>query len=433
MLNPLAQELNDTLRGTVAGELLSDLGTRIFFPRGIISQGGEAKQFGKVANATIGTTMIEGKPAALPSVKKFAPELTNAELVSYTPTAGNPDLRKKWKELMLKKNPGLAGKATSNPVVVPGLTAGISYLSDLFVDSNHPLLVANPSWDNYALVVETRRGAELHTFNMFRPSDDNNGGFDIDSFKKAMEEEAKSGSVRILLNFPQNPSGYSPTNAEAKQIVAVVKELAEKGTKIIVWDDDAYFGLNYEEDIYPQSLFAEFADLHENVLAVKVDGPTKEDFVWGFRCGFLTFAGKGLTDEQYLALEKKLMGLIRSSVSCSSSPSQSISLKAFSEPKIEDEKKIFRDMLCARYKKVRAFVDTHKSSVLEALPFNSGYFMSFHTKCNAEELRLKILHEKQIGTISIDESTLRVAFSSVDEDKIDAVYSAIYAAAEEMK
>lgn len=427
MLNPLAQELNDTLRGTVAGELLSDLGTRIFFPRGIISQGGEAKQFGKVANATIGTTMIEGKPAALPSVKKFAPELTNAELVSYTPTAGNPDLRKKWKELMLKKNPGLAGKATSNPVVVPGLTAGISYLSDLFVDSDHPLLVANPSWDNYALVVETRRGAELHTFNMFK-----DGGFDIDSFKKAMEEEAKSGSVRVLLNFPQNPSGYSPTNAEAKEIVQVVKSLAEKGTKIIVWDDDAYFGLNYEEDIYPQSLFAEFADLHENVLAVKVDGPTKEDFVWGFRCGFLTFAGKGISDEQYLALEKKLMGLIRSSVSCSSSPSQSISLKAFSEPKIEEEKKVFRDMLCARYKKVRAFVDTHKSSVLEALPFNSGYFMSFHTKCNAEELRLKILHEKQIGTISIDESTLRVAFSSVDEDKIDAVYSAIYAAAEEM-
>ncbi|MBR0495163.1 MAG: aminotransferase class I/II-fold pyridoxal phosphate-dependent enzyme [Treponema sp.] len=433
MLNPLAQELNDTLRGTVAGELLSDLGTRIFFPRGIISQGGEAKQFGKVANATIGTTMIEGKPAALPSVKKFAPELTNGELVAYTPTAGNPDLRKKWKELMLKKNPGLAGKATSNPVVVPGLTAGISYLSDLFVDTNHPLLAANPSWDNYSLVVETRRGAELHTFNMFRPADDNNGGFDIDSFKKAMEEEAKSGSVRVLLNFPQNPSGYSPTNAEAKEIVQVVKELAEKGTKIIVWDDDAYFGLNYEEDIYPQSLFAEFADLHENVLAVKVDGPTKEDFVWGFRCGFLTFAGKGISDEQYLALEKKLMGLIRSSVSCSSSPSQSISLKAFSEPKIEEEKKAFRDMLCARYKKVRAFVDTHKSSVLEALPFNSGYFMSFHTECNAEELRLKILHEKQIGTISIDESTLRVAFSSVDESKIDQVYSAIYAAAEEMK
>ena len=425
MLNPLAQELNDTLRGTVAGELLSDLGTRIFFPRGIISQGGEAKQFGKVANATIGTTIVDGKPAILPSVQKYAPELSSGEFVSYTPTAGNPDLRKKWKELMLKKNPGLVGKSISNPVVVPGLTAGISYLSDLFVDSNHPLLVANPSWDNYSLVVETRRGAELHTFNLFH-----NGGFDIESFKTALAIEAKSGSVRVLLNFPQNPSGYSPTNAEAKQIVQAVKEVAEKGAKVIVWDDDAYFGLNYEKDIYPQSLFAEFADLHENILAVKIDGPTKEDFVWGFRCGFLTFGGKGLSDEQYLALEKKLMGLIRSSVSCSSTPSQSISLKAFSEPNIEEEKKAFRDMLEKRYKKVRAFVDSHTSSVLEALPFNSGYFMSFKTKCDAEELRLKILHEKQIGTISIDSSTLRVAFSSVDEEKINEVYTVIYETAE---
>ncbi|WP_407428146.1 aminotransferase class I/II-fold pyridoxal phosphate-dependent enzyme [Treponema sp.] len=428
MLNPLAQELNDTLHGTVAGELLSDLGKRIFFPRGIISQGGEAKQFGKVANATIGTTIIDGKPASLPSVQKYAPELSSGELVAYAPTAGIPDLRAKWKELMLKKNPGLAGKSTSNPVVVPGLTAGISYLSDLFVDSEHPLLAANPSWDNYSLIVETRRGGELHTFNMFH-----NGGFDINSFKTALAIEAKSGSVRVLLNFPQNPSGYSPTNAEAKQIVQAVKEIAEKGTKVIVWDDDAYFGLNYESDIYPQSLFAEFADLHENVLAVKIDGPTKEDFVWGFRCGFLTFAGKSLTAEQYLALEKKLMGLIRSSVSCSSTPSQSISLKAFSDSKIEAEKKVFRDVLEGRYKKVRAFVDSHKSSVLEPLPFNSGYFMSFKTKCDAEALRQKILHEKQIGTISIDSSTLRVAFSSVEADKIDEVYSAIYETAEQFK
>ena len=427
MLNPLAQELNDTLRGSVAGELLSDLGTRIFFPRGIISQGAEAREFGKLANATIGTTMIEGKPAALPAIKKFAPELTNTELVSYTPTAGNPDLRKKWKELMLKKNPGLAGKETSLPVVVPGLTAGLFYLADLFVDSTKPLLVANPSWDNYSLIVETRRGAELHDFNMFH-----DGNFDLDSFKKAMENEAKSSSVRVLLNFPQNPSGYSLTNAEAKQIIEFVKHLAEKGTKILILDDDAYFGLNYENDIYPQSLFAEFSDLHENVLAVKIDGPTKEDFVWGFRCGFLTFGGKGVSEAQYGALEKKLMGLIRSSVSCSSSPSQSITLKAFADPKIEEEKKAFRDILCRRYAKVRAFVDSHKSNVLEALPFNSGYFMSFKTKCDAEKLRLKILHEKQIGTISIDSSTLRVAFSSVDEEKIDEVYSAIYEAAEEI-
>ncbi len=428
MINPLAQELNNVLAGTTAGELLSDLGTRIFFPRGIISQGGEAKKSGKVANATIGTTIINGKPAVLDAIQKFAPELSSAELVSYAPTAGNPELREAWKEKLFVKNPGLKGKSISLPVVVPGLTAGISYLSDLFLDSSHALLAANPSWDNYQLIVETRRGSELHQFDMF-----NDNGFNMEAFKKAMNEEAKTGSVRVLLNFPQNPSGYSPTNAEAKEIVAFIKTLAEKGTKVIVWDDDAYFGLNYEEDIYPQSLFAELADLHENVLAIKIDGPTKEDFAWGFRTGFITFGCKGMTELQYEALVKKLMGLIRSSVSCSSTPSQSIVLKSFNDPDLESQKKALRDILEERYKVVRKFVDSHKSEAIRPLPFNSGYFMSFTlNKVDAEELRRKLLAEKGIGTISIDSKTLRVAFSSVDKENIEKVYSAIYECADEL-
>ncbi len=428
MLNPLAQELNKTLAGTVADGLFSELGQRIFFPRGIISQGGEAKRFGKVANATVGTTRVDGKPVCLEAIHKHVPMLTAAELVAYEPTAGDPNLRALWKEKIFDKNPGLKGVSISLPVVVPGLTAGISYLSDLFVDSDKPLLVANPSWDNYSLIVETRRGAELHQFEMFA-----NGGFNLEGFKKAIAEEAKSGSVRVLLNFPQNPSGYSPTKKEAAEIVKIVKEFADKGTKFIIWDDDAYFGLNYEDDIYPQSLFAEFANLSENVLAVKIDGPTKEDFVWGFRCGFLTFGCKGMNEAQYEALVKKLMGLIRSSVSCASTPSQSLCLKAFDDPEIESQKKALRDILEARYHKVRAYVDSHQSKYLHAMPFNSGYFMSFHVEgIDAEELRQKILMEKGIGTISIDSETLRVAFSSVDEDKIETVYDAIYSTAEDL-
>ncbi len=427
MLNPLAQELNNILKNTTPGELLSDLGTRIFFPKGIIAQGGEAKKFGTTANATVGTTLVDGKPAILEAVHKYAPELSASELVAYSPTAGNPDLRAAWKDMIYKKNPGLKGKTVSNPVLVPGLTAGISYLADLFIDEKRPLLTANPCWDNYSLIVETRRNAQLHTYNLF--ADD---GFDLRSFKKAMEKEAETGFVRVLLNFPQNPSGYSPTNAEAAQIVRIIRDIADKGAKVLVLDDDAYFGLNYENDIYPQSLFAEFANLHENILAVKIDGPTKEDFVWGFRSGFLTFGGKGLTEEHYTALEKKLMGLIRSSVSCSSTPSQSIALRAFKDPAIDIQKKIYREILEKRYKAVKKYVTSHASKNLEPLPFNSGYFMSFRTKVDAEQLRQKILHEKQIGTISIDSQTLRVAFSSIEENMVETVYDAIYTCADEM-
>ena len=260
------------------------------------------------------------------------------------------------------------------------------------------------------------------------------GTFNLAGLENAVNSEAeKYGSVRLLLNFPQNPSGYSPTSNEVAEICRIIKNAAENGAKLLVISDDAYFGLSYEDDIESQSLFAHIADIHENVLAVKADGPTKEDFAWGFRCGFLTFACKGFTDAQYDALLKKLMGAIRSSVSCSSTPSQSIILKALAEPSIEKEKLELFKMLKARYKAVRKFVDGRKSGALEALPFNSGYFMSFTMHgIDAEELRSRLLNESGIGTISIDSKTLRVAFSSIDEDKIKSVYEKIYTTAEDL-
>lgn len=428
MINPLAQELNDALKGTTPGELLSDVGTRLYFPKGIIAQSAEAKKLGKTANGTIGTTVVEGKPIMLPSIKKYVPDLTSSELVGYAPTAGNPDLRAMWKESIIRKNPLLKDKKFSLPVVVPGLTAGISYLADLFLDETKPLVAADPSWDNYVLIAEARRNTKFVQFKMFK-----DGKFNIEGLKETMQKQAESGSVRILLNFPQNPSGYSPTSGEAKQLVSIVKEIAEKGAKVMVWCDDAYFGLNYEDNIEKQSLFAYLCDLHENVLAAKIDGPTKEDFAWGFRTGFITFGCKGLSDAQYEALVKKLMAAIRSSVSCAATPSQSLILKAASDGKLEEEKAEFRKILERRYKLVRDFVSTHESKFIKPLPFNSGYFMSFDTmSIDAEKLRQKLLNDRGIGTISIDVKTLRVAFSSLDEEKINIVYQAIYDIADEL-
>jgi hypothetical protein len=90
------------------------------------------------------------------------------------------------------------------------------------------------------------------------------------------------------------------------------------------------------------------ADLHENVLAIKADGPTKEDFAWGFRTGFLTFASKGLNQAQIDALQVKFMSAIRSSVSCSSTPSQAIIKHAFMNTDHDTQKAELRKMLHPR-------------------------------------------------------------------------------------
>ncbi|MGN0740743.1 MAG: aminotransferase class I/II-fold pyridoxal phosphate-dependent enzyme [Treponema sp.] len=428
MMNPLAQELNSVLSGSIAEALFSDLGKRIYFPNGIIAQSGEAKKLGKTANGTIGMTVAGGHPIMLNSIHKFVPELTEAELVGYAPTAGNLDLRELWKEKIIEKNPTLKNKKISLPVLVPGLTAGISYIADLFLDETKTLLAADPSWDNYALIAQARRNAGFVQFELFK-----DGHFNIESFEKAVKKEAESGSVRVLLNFPQNPSGYSPTKDEAKEICRVLKETASAGAKILAISDDAYFGLNYEADIEPESLFAKTCDLDKNILAVKIDGPTKEDFVWGFRSGFITFGNAQMSDEQYSALITKLMGIIRSSVSCSSTPPQSLLLRALKDAETEKQKQEYRKILEERYAIVRNFVNTHSCSCLKPLPFNSGYFMSFEViGKDAEVLRKKILQEYGIGTVSIDSKTLRVAFSSIEKEKLENVYTTIYKAAEEL-
>ena len=435
MLNALAQELNGILAGTSFDELFSDMGKRMFFPRGIISQGGEAKLYGKKANATIGTTVNDGHPVVLPEIQAQLPGLTPEESVAYAPTAGVPALRELWKQKMVDKNPSLKGKSTSTPVVVPGLTAGISYLADLFLSEGDVLLAGDPSWDNYALIVETRGNAQLKKFQVFS-GDLFNGGFNIPAFKEAvLAQVQEKGKAIVLLNFPQNPSGYTLTKTEAQEVVAFLKETAETGAKLMVWCDDAYFGLDYEENIETQSLFAYLADAQENIAAVKIDGPTKEDYVWGFRCGFLTFASKGMTAEQYDALQRKLMGVIRSSVSCCNTPAQHILLKMFNSPSLEEDKKKYRDILEGRYRKARNFVESRRDdTVLRPMPFNSGYFMSFQcVGIDAEELRVKLLHEREIGTIAIDSSTLRIAFSSLDKRDIDSTYEAIYTVAHEIK
>ena len=429
MINPLAKELNDTLSGSVVDALMSDLGKRLYFPNGIISQGGEAATDAHFANGTIGMAVANGSPIELDSYKKNMPNFNSRETVAYAKTAGLPDLRKLWKEKIIEKNPSLKNKNFSLPILVPGLTAVLSYVADLFVDVEKPLLAPNPCWDNYELIAAARRGAEFHMFQCF---DEN--GFSLSSLEKAMKEEAKKyGSVRVILNFPQNPSGYSPTVSEAKELVRIVKDVADSGAKVLVLCDDAYFGLNYEDDIESQSLFAYLADLHENVLAIKADGPTKEDFAWGFRAGFVTFASKGLSDEQYTALTTKFMSAIRSSVSCSSTPAQTLVMKALNDEAHNAQKLELRKMLKRRYDVVKSFVKNNKSSVLEPLPFNSGYFMSFNVKSgNAEDIRKKLLKEKGIGIIQIDPNTLRVAFSSIDEEKIEEVYKSIYEVAESM-
>ncbi|MFW5712144.1 MAG: aminotransferase class I/II-fold pyridoxal phosphate-dependent enzyme [bacterium] len=426
-MNKIAVELNETLKGTVAARLLSDFGTRFYFPKGIISQSGEAKQKATRFNATVGMATKANKPLFLPSIQKLVTGLSESEIYPYAPTPGMPELRKVWKSEMENKNPALRGKLTSEPLVTSGLTHGIMVAADMFVNAGEKVVVPDMFWGNYRLIFEGRLQAELVTFPFFNE----NGTINLGELEKTLRSCGKK--MTLVLNFPNNPTGYSPSKTEARAIVDLLKKLADEGNDVLCFIDDAYFGLFYEEETLKESLFGLLADLHENILAVKFDGATKEELAWGFRVGFVTYAAKGMTAEQYEALQKKTMGAIRASISNANRMAQSMMLKGLQSADYSQEKEAAFKILEERYHKVReVLAKLGSDSPLTPLSFNSGYFMTFTYTGDTEKLRVHLLDKYGIGTIAIGTEYLRVAYSSVDIENIEELYTTIDKAAREL-
>ncbi|MFP4364383.1 MAG: aminotransferase class I/II-fold pyridoxal phosphate-dependent enzyme [Spirochaetia bacterium] len=427
-MNEIAIQLNEKLKGTVALELMSDFGKRFYFPKGVAAQSTEAKKKAYKFNATIGMAFQEGEPYILPSLHKHISELTPKEAVPYAPTSGLLNLRESWKSQILKKNKSLSPESFSLPVVVPGLTNGISQIADLFISEDDNIVLPDMFWGNYTLIFQGRKQATIKSFSFFTSE----GGFNTKGMEEALITAEKNGKIVLLLNFPNNPTGYTPTKEEAEEIISIITELAAKGKKILVVSDDAYFGLFYEENLYSESLFSRLAQAHENILAVKVDGTTKEDYAWGFRIGFVSFGNKGMKSESYDALNQKLTGAIRSSVSNSSRIAQSLLVRMMNSPEYGDEKSTISQQLKQRYKTVKRIVE-HRTTgkALKVLPFNSGYFMSFYSPTGGtEKLRKHLLNEYGIGTISIQDAYLRIAYASVDKHEIEELYNLIFEAAD---
>ncbi|MFW5635115.1 MAG: aminotransferase class I/II-fold pyridoxal phosphate-dependent enzyme [Thermodesulfobacteriota bacterium] len=433
-MNPLAQELNAIIKNANphVTEMLSKTGRRLFFPKGILSQSGEAKQKADPRfNATIGIATENLDTMYLPSVMSYlnTDALRPSETLTYAPSFGVPELRQGWKEALYRKNPSLEGKSVSLPVVTNGITHGISVFADMFLDPDDVVIFPDKMWGNNIMIMSVRGDARISRYTMFTPS----GGFNLEGFKTIIEQEVQNNyKVVVFLNFPNNPTGYTVNEPEAEGIVKILCDVAEQGTNVIAVTDDAYFGLRYEEAPIKESLFARLCDCHPRLLAVKLDGATKEMFVWGLRVGFVTYGipvlRGGDSGPFYEALEKKTAGNIRGTVSNASHVSQRIVLKALQSDNFSREREEKVALLKGRANRVKTVAeDTEYADAWEIYPFNSGYFMCLKLKTvAAEALRTHLLDTYRVGLIATGDRDMRIAFSSVDEENIEALFEYLY-------
>jgi len=429
-MNPQAEQLNKIIqeKNSNVFDLLSERGKAIFFPKkGILGQTAEAK--GTKINATIGAAIEDdGTPMRLETIASKI-NMDPSLVFPYAPSFGRPDIRAKWKNMIYEKNPSLHDTELSLPVVTNALTHGISMAGYMFLNPDDEVIVPDLFWGNYNLTLGNAFGAKLVKFNLFK-----NGQYDLKAFESKLNEGGIGKKV-LILNFPNNPSGYSPTKSEFKSIVEILKTAAEKGNKIVTITDDAYFGLVYEQGIEEESIFAPLSRLHENLLAVKVDGATKEDYVWGFRVGFITYGTKNGDGKLYGALESKTAGAIRGNISNSANISQSLLLAAFNSDEYAEQKKAKYQIMKKRYDAVKSALANEKyNECFEAIPYNSGYFMCVKLAegLSGEKVRQVLIEKYSIGLISLG-NVLRIAYSAVAASDVKEMFEGIYSACKDCK
>ena len=400
----------------------SKLGENIILPQDVLIQSKETAAVSGAINATIGIATTNKKAMALPSINKVITEISNSEYLPYSPTPGLPKMRELWKEKILADNPTINKEYLSLPMVTTGITQGIDIAANLFSEKKDALLLPNLFWQNYAQIYTIKLGNNIYKYNQF----DENNNFSIENFKTTLYS-IKEDKISLILNLPNNPTGYTPSDNELTKLVEVINIFAKEhpSKQLIIVSDDAYFGLFFEDNHKTPTLSATYKLAeNSNCLIVKLDGITKEFYSWGLRVGFVTYYTKDDTFRKTLL--EKTQGFLRSTTSSPSNLSQQIALRLLENKQALLEKEENDSIIQDRYNELKLAISKENlATLVTVLPFNSGYFFTIKlpTTINAHEFRLKFLNEYKYGVYSMDDEHVRIAFSCLDKELIPELIS----------
>ena len=439
------------IQNTPLYSALSELGKRIFLPDGIFYWSGRAKNEAELIG-TLGAAygfekdFIEGGnsdwlPCYLKEITDFS-KLSVKEIVPYTSIGGLLETRKIWKEWIIKKSQykqkedsllNRLEKYITTPVITGGVTNGIFQACSMFLDESDYIIVPNKRWGNYDNIIYKFIGAKIQSFEFFKDSEMNIKGLEtvIEKIAKIQEK------VVLLLNFPNNPTGYVPTKEEASNLVEMLKESQKIHEKpIVVLVDDAYEPYVYKDNVLNRSIFYELHQINENVIPIKLDGITKEILIYGGRVGFITIGLKPswIVDDTELQnlkeeIHNKLEGFIRATISNCNRFYQVLVHKLFEEngfeQVIKSREEVFK-LLKIRYETINSELKKINNPNISIDPNSGGFFVFINlnsTKIKAKEFADHLLKEYKVGIIPIEKldeniNGVRIAYCSIDLSKI---------------
>lgn len=429
------------LTRTGALEFFSGFGKTIYNPQGILYWTRKARTKARI-NATIGsargperTVYPEGGEREItlcaPLIHSFFNGLETEEIFPYTPETGTPAFRAAWRKWILARAGAESERLQRQlhqPILTPGITAAISISARMFVDPGRSIITADRRWENYDHVLGKNLGIRIADFPLFEGDDLNVAGL-VSVIQRVWRGQ---DTAVVLLNFPNNPTGFCPSAEAGRRLAESLEQLAEGSAKrLVLLFDDAYESYIYDAAAMQSSLFY-LCRPRPNLLPVKLDGITKELLWYGARAGTITLAcpddWRSGDDAETVAaeLDNKFGGVSRGLFSNNSTVTQSVAARAMArrECLLAERRRTF-ELLKQRYRTLKDELAKMDTDLVTVEPFQGGFFCFVSLRpesgLRATDVANHLLDEHGVGTVPFEGESvngLRIAFCSVDRQDL---------------
>jgi aspartate aminotransferase/aromatic-amino-acid transaminase len=358
-----------------------------------------------VVDATIGSLYSEeGNLVALDTVFNSLKNLDNKVLAAYAASfTGNPDFRSKVVEWVLNGNSNLYKEV----IATPGGTGAVGISLSETLEPGQSVILPEIAWGSYALM------AQMNNFKVVNYSLFKGDAFDLESFKEACRKVmAVQDKIVAVINDPcHNPTGYSMSKEEWKEVVSFLNECAKTHSVVLV-NDIAYIDYAYGQEA-AKEYFSVFDDIDENMVVVVAFSLSKSMTSYGMRCGAAVILGKTAeaVNQVKIVFEKEA----RATWSNINNGAMAMFVDVLENhlDEYKQEKQKYVDLLKERSD---IFVREADEVNLAHYPYKEGFFVTLAMENDVRDRFHEALMKENIFTVKVNKG-IRVAVCSLPVEK----------------
>lgn len=376
----------------------------------IVNKAKEAKQtYGedKVVDATIGSLYDEdGKLVAFTSVFTPYDAIAKERKAKYADSfTGNETFRKQVFDWVTQ---GADVKLAHSVIATPGGSGAVALTFEDMLDTGETIVLPDIAWGSYALMA-SMNNLKTKQYQLF---DGNH--FHMESFKETCRAVLDTqDKLVVVINDPcHNPTGYSLTINEWKEIVAFLNTCS-KQAPVVLLNDIAY--IDYAYDLEASRKYLEcFNDFSEQVMAVVAFSCSKTLTSYGLRCGAALLLAQ--TSEAVRSVEI----VFEKSARATWSNIPNAAMDNFTYVTTENEQAFLAEKqahIANLRKRSSIFVEEANACKLPIYPYKEGFFVTVKVEDNAlRDIFHEALMKERIFTVKVNKG-IRVAVCSLSIEK----------------